>query len=63
MQRNTNHTALIEFVNSHDPCRAELAGNNTLFVSTDTVLADGSIERTTETIPATLQAARDWLGY
>jgi hypothetical protein len=64
MPTNTNHTAaLINFVNSHDLCRAELAENNTLLVSTDAVLADGGVERITETIPATLKAAREWLGY
>jgi hypothetical protein len=63
MNTTTTLTALIDFVNSHDPCRAEPAGTNTLLVSTEAVLADRNVERITETIPATLKAARDWLGY
>lgn len=61
---NTNQlAALVNFVNSHDPCQAELTENNMLLVSTDAVFPDGHVERVHETIPATLKAAREWLGY
>lgn len=54
--------AIVDFVNAHAPCRAELA-NKVLIVSTDAVCPEGHVERVQETIPATLKAARDWLGY
>lgn len=57
-----NQTRLIEVINRHDGCQATLADDGQLSVSSE-VVRDGRVERVWETIPATTQAVRDWLGY
>ncbi len=56
---------LVSFINSHDMCRVERVNpNGTLDVSSEVVhIESRKMERVTETIPATISAARDWLGY
>ncbi len=55
--------SLIYFINSHDGCKVESSTSSHLTVSSYVVLADGTLTRESQTIPATLSAARDWLGY
>jgi len=56
--------ALIDFINSHDGCKVEQICNtgNALEVSS-LVCFKGQVSKVSEQIPATLKAARDWLGY
>ena len=54
---------LIAFVNSHDGCRVEGDEGETLKVSGEVMFPDRHVERVTERIAATLQSARDCLGY
>lgn len=55
--------SLVKFIRQHDPCDAFVLKNGDLRVITDEVHADGTVHRVYETIPATLKAVRDWLGY
>lgn len=57
---------LVRFIESHDGCLVESydgPGASTIKVSSEIRQPDGTIERQTETIPATLKAVKDWLGY
>lgn len=53
---------LINFINSHDGCLVESVNGKTLTVSCYCTF-NGVCSRVSETIPATLTAARNWLGY
>jgi hypothetical protein len=62
-----NTSKIVAFLNRHDVG----FGSATVLSSTETTItvrtveyhADGTEREIEETIPATLQAARDWLGY
>lgn len=54
---------LIAFIESHDGCKVEQCLAGRLIVSSLVVDAAGRVHRISETIPANLRAARDWLGY
>jgi hypothetical protein len=55
---------LITWIDSHDTAEPTIDnGDGTLNVSCTAVDAKGGVFTEYETIPATLKAARDWLGY
>lgn len=55
--------ALVRFIRQHDPCDATITPDGRLNVTTDEVDTSGNVSRVVETIPATLKATRNWLGY
>ncbi|AJW93651.1 putative gp43 (plasmid) [Burkholderia gladioli] len=57
-------TDLVSWIDSHQlPEATRDNGDGTLTVACATVGRNGDVTIERETIPATLQAARDWLGY
>lgn len=62
--RNESTVDLIRRIDTHNlPERAIDNGDGTLTVACEVVAADNSVSIERSTIPATRQAARDWLGY
>ncbi|WP_261541733.1 hypothetical protein [Burkholderia multivorans] len=59
-----NTQNLITWIDGHGTAEPTVDnGDGTLNVSCVAVAADGCVFTEYETIPATLKAARDWLGY
>lgn len=59
-----NMQALITWIDSHGTAEPTIEnGDGTLNVSCIAVGADRSVFTEYSTIPATVKAARDWLGY
>lgn len=53
---------IINFILSHPGCTADPCGDQ-IRVSGEIVLADGTVATESALIPATMQAAKIWLGY
>ena len=64
MKNESELAALTRYIRSHGHDVIDCdATAGTLFVVSAVCLPGGGVEMVTETIPATMQAVRDWLGY
>ena len=59
-------SSLVFFIEAHHACAVESYNGPkapTMVVSSEVRQPDGTVERVKETIPATVKAVREWLGY